>query len=323
LTGKSCSDEFAFSIDGVNVHYGVPLNPQFPDRVPGGSSSGSASAVASKQVDFAIGTDTAGSVRTPASFCGIYGFRPTHGRVSLDGVLPLAHDFDTVGWFARDAQLLKSVGNVLLKPQSIGDTKFRLLIADDAFALTDDIVRSTHRRMLDKLKERFPVEHIQLEDLGWKSYFDYFRTIQGWQAWQFYGDWMEKTKPSMDKPIKDRFEFSKQVSVEQYQEACHHRKQIIEHFDRILTPGTILCMPTTWNLPPLINSTPEQFQENRVKTLQISCVAPLAGIPQVTMPIPLADNDNETKTIGFSLLAHAKGDLELLDLCEQFDADLA
>ncbi len=120
LVGKACSDEFAFSVDGINIHFGAPDNPQYPDRIPGGSSSGSGSAVASGLVDFALSTDTGGSIRVPASYCGIYGFRPSHGKVSLDGVAPLAPLLDAVGWMARNPLLLETVGSVLLNEKSFG-----------------------------------------------------------------------------------------------------------------------------------------------------------------------------------------------------------
>ena len=93
----------------ANTFYGTPLNPKAPDRVPGGSSSGSASAVASQLVDFSIGTDTAGSVRVPASNCGIWGYRPSHGIISPTGVLALAPSFDTVGIFSRSGEILEKV----------------------------------------------------------------------------------------------------------------------------------------------------------------------------------------------------------------------
>jgi amidase len=113
LVGTTVTDELAFSLTGENPHYGTPPNPAAPGRVPGGSSSGSASAVAGGLVDFALGTDTGGSVRVPASHCGIFGFRPTHGAVSPAGVLPFSPSFDTVGWFARDADTLAAVGDRL------------------------------------------------------------------------------------------------------------------------------------------------------------------------------------------------------------------
>ena len=117
IVGKTHTDELAYSLNGENVHYGTPVNPNAAGRIPGGSSSGSAAAVAGGLVDFAIGTDCGGSVRLPASYCGIFGFRPTHGRIPLDGIVPLASSFDTVGWFTRNARLLEKVGRVLLDDQ--------------------------------------------------------------------------------------------------------------------------------------------------------------------------------------------------------------
>src|SRR6202040_279554 len=115
LVGKTHTDEMAWRLNGENAHYGTPVNPAAPGRIPGGSSSGSAAATAGGLVDFAIGSDTGGSVRVPASFCGLYGLRPTHGRIPLDGLLLQAPSYDTIGWFARDADLFAQVGAVLLQ----------------------------------------------------------------------------------------------------------------------------------------------------------------------------------------------------------------
>src|SRR5882724_9054694 len=136
LVGKTYCDEMTYSINGENVHYGTPVNPRAPGRIPGGSSSGSASAVSGGLVDFALGTDCGGSVRIPASYCGIYGIRTSHGLVPADGVVPLAKSFDTVGWFARTASLMQRVGSVLL-PAARPFVPRRLLIATDAFAAVD------------------------------------------------------------------------------------------------------------------------------------------------------------------------------------------
>jgi len=112
--GKTVSDELAFSLIGENHFYGTPLNPRAPDRVPGGSSSGSVSAVACALADFALGTDTGGSVRVPASNCGVWGLRPSHDFISVAGVMPFAPTFDTVGIHARTADILGSAAAVLL-----------------------------------------------------------------------------------------------------------------------------------------------------------------------------------------------------------------
>ena len=141
MTGKSITDELTRGIFGENMHYGTPRNPRAPGRVPGGSSSGSASAVAGKLVDFALGSDTGGSVRVPASFCALYGLRPTHGRIPLEGMLLQAPTFDTTGWFARDAETFARVGAVILPPAAQTNRPRRLLIAEDAFALAEPEVR--------------------------------------------------------------------------------------------------------------------------------------------------------------------------------------
>ena len=112
--GKTVTDELAFSLIGENHFYGTPLNAAAPNRVPGGSSSGSASAVACGLADFALGTDTGGSVRVPASNCGIWGLRTSHGFVSVAGVMPFAPTFDTVGILARSAEVLRRAAEVLL-----------------------------------------------------------------------------------------------------------------------------------------------------------------------------------------------------------------
>src|SRR5262249_17092390 len=119
MIGRAICDELTYSLDGENVHYGTPLNPACPERIPGGSSSGSASAVAGGLCEFSLGTDCAGSVRIPASFCGLYGMRPTRGRVPLKGAAPFARSFDTAGWLTRDADVLELVGHTLIDERSM------------------------------------------------------------------------------------------------------------------------------------------------------------------------------------------------------------
>jgi amidase len=158
LMGKTISDEMAFSLDGENVHYGTPLNSKCPDRIPGGSSSGSASAVAGGVVDFALGTDTAGSVRIPASYCGIYGFRPTHGTISLEGIHPMASSFDVVGWFARTPDVLAKVGGVLLGTEIPEFKTNRFVIARDLFDTKDYRVSSKYDTFIQRLSRLFHVQ---------------------------------------------------------------------------------------------------------------------------------------------------------------------
>ncbi|CAN4125148.1 unnamed protein product [Withania somnifera] len=134
--GKTIMDEFGLGITGENVRYGTPTNPKWPSHIPGGSSSGSAVAVAAELVDFSLGTDTTGCIRVPAAFCGVFGFRPSHGAVSTIGVLPVSQSLDSIGWLARDPSVLRQVGHVLLQIPSVETKRTRcFIIADDLFQL--------------------------------------------------------------------------------------------------------------------------------------------------------------------------------------------
>ena len=135
LEGITICDEFFYSLTGANVHYGTPINLRAPGRLPGGSSSGSAAALTAGISDFAVGSDTGGSVRIPASFCGLWGIRPSLGRVSLDGGRAMAPSFDTAGWFTNDAELLSVVGRVVLEGSPDRSAIESFVIADDVLCL--------------------------------------------------------------------------------------------------------------------------------------------------------------------------------------------
>ena len=314
LTGKTVTDEIAYSVDGVNVHYGAPENPQYPGRTAGGSSSGSASAVAAKLADFALGSDTAGSVRIPASFCGIYGFRPTFGRISLEGVVPLAPVFDTVGWLARDPHVLTLCGEVLLKEKAVGKPFKKLLVATDAFEFINPILGAALAEALTCVRKSFDsAEGTDLTAFGWNDYLGYFRIIQSFSAWKTHGDWVTSVKPKFDDSIQERFDFARDVTEEQNAAATAERTKIIEHFQKMLAGDTVLCMPTTWDLPPQVDATPNEFLHERLANIGLTCVSPLACVPQVTVPIRYSN----TATTGLSFIAGQNEDLNLLQLCEQ------
>src|SRR4051812_16851467 len=152
LIGKTITDEVSLGILGENPFEGTPTNPRAPGHVPGGSSAGSAAAVASGICDIALGTDTGGSVRVPASFCGIYGIRPTHGRLDLTGMMAQAPSSDTTGWFARDAETFARASSVMLG-EAIPDTlPRRLVIAGDAFAFADPDTQAALEPLATRLR---------------------------------------------------------------------------------------------------------------------------------------------------------------------------
>src|SRR5580704_12982829 len=151
LIGKTITDEVSLGILGENPFEGTPQNPRAPGRVPGGSSAGSAAAVAAGLCDIALGTDTGGSVRVPSSFCGLYGIRPTHGRLDLTGMMSQAPTSDTTGWLAGDAATFARVSAVMLGETIPGALPTRLIVAGDAFALADPAVAAALRPLVDRL----------------------------------------------------------------------------------------------------------------------------------------------------------------------------
>lgn len=286
LVGKTVTDELAYSLLGVNIHYGTPVNPVTPDSVPGGSSSGSAAAVAGHVVDFAIGTDTAGSVRVPAALCGLYGCRPTHGAISLDHTFALAPSFDTVGWFARDSLMLWRVGSVLLPPAPAGAPHIsRLIVADDVFACADEPVVDALFPSMQRLAMRLQAEHVPvLAGAGIDAWADAFRVLQGAEVWAEHHEWLESTNPTLALDVRNRIERLRSITEDDVTRARAVRDQVTSQLVDLLGRDAALALPTVPEIAPLLDSNDEQFADFRRRTFELTCIASLAGLPQVTVP---------------------------------------
>ena len=202
LVGKTITDELGFSLEGENAHYGTPINPRCPDRLPGGSSSGSAVAVAAGLADLGLGTDTGGSVRVPASFCGLYGYRPSHGRVPLDGVVPFAPSFDTVGLFACDAGHLRRAAHCLLGTQPVPPRPCRLLLATDAFALAEPDAAAA---LLEPARALGVAGDVNVFDGRPADFLTAYATLQGLDAVRALGAFLD-TGPRFGPTIQPRFD---------------------------------------------------------------------------------------------------------------------
>jgi len=205
--GKTKSDELAYSLIGVNSFYGTPLNPKAPDRVPGGSSSGSASAVASKLVDFAIGTDTGGSIRVPASNCGVWGYRPSHGAISVSGVLALAPSFDTVGIIAQTGEILGTVMGVLLAENYRGGkVSSSVCFIDDVFQMSDRKILDKITPGLNKISEFYEVQTLNLAQItdphvncDWL--FEQLGFLLSTEIWNTFGTWIKNKNPKLSSGV--------------------------------------------------------------------------------------------------------------------------
>jgi amidase len=319
LVGKTLTDELAFSLQGENVHYGTPVNPAAPDRIPGGSSNGSASAVAGGLVDVALGSDTGGSVRVPASFCGLFGMRPTHGRIPLDGIMPLAPSFDTVGWFARDADLLARVGAVLLG-RGEAPQPYRLMRAEDGFALAFEGVVDALAPALDAAQRLIaPAEPVTVAREGLEKWFETFRTLQFAEVWRSHGDWVGRVKPAFGPGVRERFEMASTIEPAAVAAAEAARTAVIARIDVLLDAGTVLCLPTAPGIAPLKNSPAQAVESFRARTQCLTCIAGLAGLPQVSLPLATVDGC----PVGFSLVARRGGDETLLALARSIAAAAA
>jgi amidase len=311
ITGKTVCDEFFYSILGINAHYGSPINPRTPDRIPGGSSSGSATAVASGAADFAIGSDTGGSIRIPASVNGIYGIRPTHDRVSLRGALPLAETFDTVGWFAASAGLLRKIGPVLLqgKPSPVPVTN--VVHAGDVTPLADPAVRAAFARFEKRSASLLPrATAIDITPEGLDAGREAFRVIQGYEAWQAYGAWLDGHKAELGPGIKERFAYARTVSKENADMARAHMADIRSHIRAVIPPGTVLVMPTAPAVAPLLSAGIVELDSYRTRVMNFTCIAGHGGLPQISIPAGIADGI----PVGISLIGWPGADETLLDL---------
>jgi amidase len=311
LVGKTHTDELTWSLTGENAHYGAPVNVNAPGRITGGSSSGSASIVAAGVVDFAIGSDTGGSVRLPASFCGILGMRPTHGRIPLDGVCPLAPSFDSCGWFARDAGIFERVGRALLCDDAPAPPPGRLLIAQDAMEKAGETVIHALRSALDKVATLVGTpERVTVGDELLTRWMDYFRFLQGAEAWACHGEWITRERPVLGAGVKERFAWAPTVGPEDVARARTRREAIAHRMAEMLDEGAVLALPSAPGIALLRNSPPQVLDDLRGRALPILCIAGLARLPQVSLPLAQLDGC----PLGLSLIAARGNDTLLLDL---------
>lgn len=321
FVGKTHTDELAFSMNGQNAHYGRPVNGAAPDRITGGSSSGSAAAVSNGLCDFALGSDTGGSVRAPASHCGLFGIRPTHGRISLERCLPLSESLDTCGFFARDIGTFARVAEVMFgaDPAPLPSAP-RLLIATDLFTQPTPEAREALVPAIARIEAALgkasavTVADRPLAELWWA-----FRYVQGWEAWQSDGALIEQYGLELGADVAARFAFSKAVTRTQFEEASAVRRDFTAHLGRLLGRDGVLVLPTMPDIAPLRAEAIESLESYRNLAAHTLCLTPLTGFPQLSLP--LAGRDGAP--LGISLLGPAGSDRSLVALAEAIMAKMA
>ena len=312
MVGKTHTDELSRGLFGENVHYGTPVNPKAPDCVPGGSSSGSAVAVAAGAVHFALGTDTGGSVRVPASFCGLYGIRPTHGRLAFDGVIPQAPSFDTIGWLATDATLLARIAAVLIgSGTNQTPPPARLLVAQDAFALCEPATVAALSPAVERLArlvgrvETQPFSRVPLSE--WR---EHQGALQSREAWGTFADWIEQTNPRLSFEVAAAFVRGAGIDAAALEAAARFRRERRAEIDTLLPDATVVCLPTTPFPAPPRGQPRSHMAALRVRILMLTCIAGMLGCPQISLPVAVLDG----RPVGLSILAAPGSDAMLLAL---------
>jgi amidase len=319
LLGKVLTDELAYSLHGDNAHYGTPINSAAPECVPGGSSSGSCAAVAAHLVDFALGTDTGGSTRVPASYAGLWGLRTTHGLVSTQGLVPLHPAFDTVTWLAHESATFERVGAALLPPSAFAPR--RVLVPQDAWALADPVFTEPLQRARDALAILLHTEAQTLCLAGDTPLTDWrqtYATAGAHEGWATHGTWITEHQPVFGAAVGARWKAASTVTDQAAATARAQAAAVRAQVRALLGSDGVAVLPSAASLAPRRDAAPATVDAVRLRTMAITCIAGLAGLPQVSLPLTLSDGT----VLGVSLLGPAGSDLALIRLAVQLQGTL-
>ena len=308
ITGIAHTDEFAYSIAGRNAHYGTPPNIAVPGAIPGGSSSGPAAAVAAGQASIGLGTDTAGSIRVPASYQGLWGIRTTHGSIPEDGVLPLAPSFDTVGWLTRDAVTLAAAA----RASGAGD----LPLTGAEVVMDASLLQILDAEVSEAFFERIAALDPTVIDLGEPvDAFEAFRVVQGAEAWAQLGPWITAHPDSLSPDIAARFAWARAITPDEVAGAAGAMKEIRRRLDDQLA-GRILLLPTTPTPAPSLAASTADLERIRMATLTLTALAPIGGYPAVSAPYLSVPTAGRRAPVGLCFVGPRGTDLALIAFAE-------
>jgi len=318
MTGLAKMDQLAYSLIGDVGEGRPPLNSTDPSLYCGGSSSGSASAVAGGLADFALGTDTAGSIRVPAAVCGILGLRPTLGVVSPDGVIPLAPSFDVPGVLARDANVLSRVfAAVIDTPPEMPEVR-RVLMAEDLFGDADVATGQTGAQVGAAIAAlmSLSIETIDFRTLSDSDPGAVFARVQGREIWDLHGEWVEKNSQFLDDDVCTRLKQCKLLSLDSESNRLADLEIVKEYrrrFIDVIEPGTVVVTPVVPRHGPQRSWGRQEMSEFRSGCFRLTAPAGLAGAPQATWSTTTGNG----RRLGVGLLTAPGGDHLLLSLLER------
>ncbi|MEF3128218.1 amidase family protein [Rhizobium leguminosarum] len=310
FVGKTNTDELAYSLIGGNIHFGMPINPRDPNLIPGGSSSGSAVAVAAGLADIGLGTDTSGSIRLPAAVNGLIGWRPTHGSLDNGALRPLAPTFDVPGFMTRSLEPMATVMSAVGVPAA-NDQPSSILIPEDIFQTIDDAVADemiASLRSADMpIRRTDTIASFSLADLALA-----FITILQREAWESNQILFERSPEAIAPDIAERLLSGSRVDDEEVREARRIAALFSRQIDRLLCENVIVALPTLAMNPPTRDAAPESFAAFRAACIKLLCLSGLSGCPQLAFPIV-----NCTGNVSLSLFGARSADRMLMNVARR------
>ncbi|MBO3102084.1 AtzH-like domain-containing protein [Cellulomonas fengjieae] len=303
VRGLTRTDEFAYSIAGANPHYGTPANGALPGALPGGSSSGPATAVATGQADVGLGSDTAGSIRVPASYQGLWGLRTTHGLVPRQGMAPLAPSFDTVGWLTRDGATLEAVATWCLEDDA-PLLPSRRVVPVEVLRLVEPATRESFEAWAAGT-----VEEIEVGPLD--AWFEAFRVVQAAEAWRAHGTWIEAHPDAVGPGVRERFATARDVTAEQ-EALARAEVERLASVIRAIADDAVVVLPTTPGPAPARTASADELDRVRAATLRMTAVAGIGGLPALSVPLLRFPSPLGTAPVGVCFVGPRGSDLSLV-----------
>ena len=311
LEGITKMEQLALSLIGNIGEDEAPVNTKYPERYCGGSSSGSASAVAGDLVDFAVGSDTGGSVRVPAAVCGLFGNRTTHGLINKSGVIPLAESFDVLGFLTRTPEMLLKVSRAVINTNELFSIK-NVLIPKDLDALTSPEYSKVTRKEAERLSKKYDLQLIDLDNdqVIYPGLGELLSRIQSREIWHTYSEWVKKNKQYLADEIRLRLERCERFAADSDEAITADNKSWEEYREKIenlVSNNSIVCLPVIPKSGPNLDWSEKQFASFRKATFQLSAPSSLSGLPQLSAPI-------KGSTTNIGIIGPKNSDLDLIKL---------
>ena len=316
LVGMAKLDQLAYSLIG-NVGEGAPPRNALDNRrFCGGSSSGSAAAVAAGLADIGLGTDTAGSIRVPAAACGLHSIRPSHGLIDPDGVIPLAQSFDAVGVFGLQASIIADVLKVLAPRAeniaALAKVKFAADVFDEADAETARIGRAVAQAAAESLG--VPFEEIEFGNFTSSEVGDLFARLQGREIWSNHGRWVEGHGSTLAEDVRMRLDRCERLSRDPDSAKQDDRTERLAYTQSLgvaVELGTVVVLPVMLRHGPMRDWDDQQLAEFRGECFRLAAPASLSGAPQAVFSVR---RQSDPRSVGVGLLTAPGGDLRLLEI---------